>query len=74
MANKQSGFLRGDLIGLLIAAVLLGGLLIYGATTGQELPLWPSLLVIAVNLVSAGYVLLGIVRRKRQSSQSHTKL
>lgn len=68
LRNKQSGIIRGDIIGLLIAAVMLGGLLIYGSVSGQDLPLLPSLLVIGVNVVAAFYVFKAARKRKQDSS------
>jgi membrane protein implicated in regulation of membrane protease activity len=64
--NRQLGMVRGDFIGLLIAAVMLGGLLIYGSVTGQDLPLWPAMLVAAVNVVAAFYVYRAARKRKNK--------
>lgn len=61
MTVKKNGLMRGDLIGLLIGAVLLGGLLVYGALSEQALPLWPALMVVGVNLLAA----FNIIRRVR---------
>ncbi|OGB30460.1 MAG: hypothetical protein A3F78_14770 [Burkholderiales bacterium RIFCSPLOWO2_12_FULL_61_40] len=71
--RKQLGLIRGDLIGLLIGAVALGGLLFYGAISGQDLPFWPALLVVAVNIVSAIHVFLGVKKRKQQAQASGLK-
>ncbi len=38
---------------LLVGGLALAGLLFWGWKTGQELPLWPALLVAAVNLFGA---------------------
>lgn len=66
MLPKQYGFINASVITLLIAGLALGGLLAYGATSGQEIPLWPALLVTLVNLVAAGKLVLDIKKRKRQ--------
>jgi hypothetical protein len=38
---------------LLVGGLALAGLLLWGWRTGQELPLWPALLVAAVNVFGA---------------------
>ena len=45
----QRGAIRGDGITLLVAGAALGGLLIYSATSGYELPFWPAMAVIGVH-------------------------
>lgn len=70
MKNKQAGIIRGDIVGLLIAAVMLGSLLAYGALSGHDLPLWPSLLVIGVNVVSAAYAFNGARKRKQERNSA----
>lgn len=50
----QRGAIDGNGMALLIGGVALVGLLVYSAVSGYELPLWPALAVIAVNLVAAG--------------------
>jgi hypothetical protein len=54
--RKQHGFLNGSIIAMLIGGLALGGLLLYGSMTGQELPIWPAIAVGVVNLVAAGKV------------------
>lgn len=53
MANDKKPRFPLDLIGLLLGALMLGALLIYGAITKQPLPVLPALVVIAVNVVAA---------------------
>lgn len=52
---------------LVVGGLALAGLLLYGWTTGQELPVWPAVLVILVNLAAAGNLVLNI--RKKQLRQ-----
>lgn len=66
--NNKRGLLRGDILGLLLAAVLLGGLLLYGAISGMELPFWPSVMVILVNLFAAGRIVMRIHRQRQQNA------
>lgn len=68
MNRKQHGFINGGIIAMLIGGLALGGLLLYGSLTGQELPLWPAIAVGVVNLVAAGKILLD-VRKARKLQQ-----
>lgn len=54
LKHTQRGVMDGNGIALLIGGLALGGLLVYSAVSGYELPLWPALAVVAVNLVAAG--------------------
>lgn len=54
LPSLQRGTIKGDSITLLIAGVALVGLLVYASVSGVELPFWPSLAVVAVNLAAAG--------------------
>lgn len=51
--DTKNGVLSFDSMSLLVGALALAGLLFWGWTTGQELPLWPALLVAAVNVFGA---------------------
>ncbi len=66
MKHKQHGLIKGDVIGILIGGLALGGLLVYGAVSGQALPVWPALAVALVNVVAAGNVVWGIRKAKQQ--------
>lgn len=70
--NKKPAF-PADLIGLLIGALMLGGLLLYGATTQQPLPLLPALAVMAVNLFAAVRLLLNVRKRRAAQLQADKK-
>lgn len=63
---KQDGFINGSVIVLLIGGLMLGGLLVYGAKTGQELPFWPAIAVAVVNLVAAAKIVIDTKKARRQ--------
>ncbi|WP_210542805.1 hypothetical protein [Rhodoferax sp. PAMC 29310] len=65
MHHKQSGFINGGVITLLIGGLAIGGLLLYGSVTGQELPVWPAVVVGIVNLVAAGKVFMDVKKTKK---------
>ena len=62
----QRGALSGDLIALLVGAAALGGLFVYSAASGYELPLWPALAVTAVNLIAAGRLAWTVIKSKKR--------
>lgn len=64
--HMQRGALSGEGIALLIGGLVLGGLLVYSAVSGYELPFWPALAVIAVNLVAAGRMLWMKLKAKKR--------
>ena len=66
LKHKQHGLIKGDVIGILIGGLALGGLLVYGSISGQELPVWPAIAVALVNVVAAGNVFWGIRKAKQQ--------
>lgn len=65
MTHKQRGFISFATMTLLIGGLALIGLLLYGAQSGHELPLWPAIVVILVN-VFASYQM---VREARQAKR-----
>jgi hypothetical protein len=66
LKHKQHGLIKGDVIGILIGAIALGGVLVYGWVSEQPLPLWPAILVALVNLVAAANVFRGVMKAKKQ--------
>ena len=67
MADIIKGMLSFGSMTLLVGGLALAGLLFWGWTTGQELPLWPALLVAAVNVFGA--VKLVLETRARQAAR-----
>lgn len=65
MTHTQFGFIKGDMIGILIGGAALGGLLLYGSVTGQALPLWPAVIVGLVNVVAAANVVWTVKKAKK---------
>ncbi len=63
--HTQRGAIDGNGIALLIGGVALGGMLVYSAVSGYELPLWPALAVITVNLVAAGRMVWLKIKAKK---------
>ena len=53
MVDINKGVLSFGSMTLLVGGLALAGLLFWGWKTGQELPLWPALLVVAVNIFGA---------------------
>jgi hypothetical protein len=53
VVNIKTGVLSFGSMTLLVGGLALAGLLLWGWMTGQELPLWPALLVAAVNVFGA---------------------
>lgn len=68
MALKQfqKGRIGADGITLLVGGAALAGLLIYSAQSGYELPLWPALAVIAVNLTAAGRLVWAVIKTRQR--------
>lgn len=66
MNFRQDGFINGSVIVLLIGGLMLGGLLVYGAKSGQELPFWPAIAVALVNLVAAAKIVIDTKKARRQ--------
>jgi len=64
--HLQRGALNGGVIALLIGALALGALLVYSAVSGYELPFWPAIAVIAVNVVAAGRLAWTVIQAKKQ--------
>ena len=67
VADIIKGMLSFGSMTLLVGGLALAGLLFWGWTTGQELPLWPALLVAAVNVIGA--VKLVLETRAKQAAR-----
>jgi hypothetical protein len=70
--SRQNGFVNFGIMTLLIGGLALAGLLIYGAQSGHELPIWPALAVAVVNLVAAGKLIYD-TKKARQSQNKVEK-
>jgi hypothetical protein len=64
--QKQRGALQAGGITLLIGGAALAGWLIYSATSGYELPFWPAMAVIGVNLVAAGRLAWAAIQKRKE--------
>lgn len=64
--HLQRGAFNGGVIALLIGALALGALLIYSAVSGYELPFWPAMAVIAVNVAAAGRLAWTVIQAKKR--------
>lgn len=69
LIHKQCGFIKGDMIGILIGGVALGGLLLYGSVSGQALPLWPAVIVGLVNVLAAANVVWTVKKAKKAAQE-----
>lgn len=67
MVDIKKGVLSFGSMTLLVGGLALAGLLLWGWMTGQELPLWPALLVAAVNVFGA--IRLVMEARVRQTAR-----
>jgi hypothetical protein len=57
--------MNGGMLVILISGVLIGVMFIHSYSTGQELPVWPAVAVICVNLFGV-WKIIGEVRARRQ--------
>lgn len=69
MKAAQRGFLNGGMLVILIGGLMVGGLFIHSYATDQELPLWPAVAVIGVNLYGA-WKIFSETRARRQGRRS----
>lgn len=60
----KSGWFSFTSLSQVVGALALVGLLLYGWSTGQQLPLWPAVLVVGVNVVLAVRLVLEIKARR----------
>lgn len=69
MNIRQHGFVSFGIMTLLVGGCALAGLLLYGWRTGQELPLWPALAVVGVNVAAA--LKIAIDAKKARQRPAH---
>jgi hypothetical protein len=72
MVDINKGVLSFGSMTLLVGGLALAGLLLWGWKTGQELPLWPALLVAAVNVFGALKLVME-ARAKQAARQAAAK-
>lgn len=65
MKSSQRGVVNGGVLVVLIGGLMIGGLFIHSYSTEQELPLWPALAVIGVNLYGAWRIFSETRARRR---------
>lgn len=65
LIRHQIGAINYGVMIMLVAGLALAGLLFYGWQTGQELPVWPALAVMLVNVVAAGKLFVDAQRTRR---------
>jgi hypothetical protein len=64
MQYRDKNYLSFGVMTLIVGGLVLLALLLYGWQSGQDLPLWPALAVVAVNVVAA--IRLVLVRKRAQ--------
>lgn len=69
MVDINKGVLSFGSMTLIVGGLALAGLLFWGWQTGQALPLWPALLVAAVNVFGAVRLVIE-ARAKRAARQA----
>ena len=52
----------------------LGGLFIHSLSTGQDLPVWPAVAVILVNLIGAAKIVIGVRNAKKLRREQSGKV
>jgi membrane protein YqaA with SNARE-associated domain len=72
VVDIKKGVLSFGSMTLLVGGLALVGLLLWGWKTGQELPLWPALLVAAVNVFGA-FRLVMETRARQAARQAAAK-
>lgn len=75
MNCRQEGFINSGVLIILIGGLALGGLFIHSLSTGQDLPVWPAVAVILVNLIGAAKIVIGVrnARKLRQEQSGKVK-
>lgn len=68
VAERNKGIFSFGSMLLIVGALGLAGLLFWGWKTGQDLPLWPALAVVAVNLLGA-FKLLQATRARQAAAR-----
>lgn len=65
MSRRERGNASFGIMTLIVGALALVGLLVYGWRSGQDLPLWPALAVVLVNIVASAKIALDIKKARQ---------
>jgi len=71
---RQEGFINSGVLIILIGGLALGGLFIHSLSTGQDLPVWPAVAVILVNLIGAAKIVIGVRNAKKLRREQSGKV
>ncbi len=74
MNCRQEGFINSGVLIILIGSLALGGLFIHSLSTGQDLPVWPAVAVILVNLIGAAKIVIGVRNAKKLRQEQSGKV
>ena len=74
MNCRQEGFINSGVLIILIGGLALGGLFIHSLSTGQDLPVWPAVAVILVNLIGAANIVIGVRNAKKLRREQSGKV
>ena len=66
LSRKERGNASFGIMTLIVGALALVGLLVYGWRSGQELPVWPALAVVLVNVAAAIKIVLDLKKARQQ--------
>lgn len=65
MKSLQRGAIDPGMVITLISGLIIGGLFVHSYATGEELPIWPAIAVICVNLFGVWRTLKDVQARRR---------
>ena len=74
MNCRQEGFINSGVLIILIGGLALGGLFIHSLSTGQDLPVWPAVAVILVNLIGVANIVIGVRNAKKLRQEQSGKV
>lgn len=68
--RREKGFISFGAMTLLVGGCALAGLLAYSWKSGQDLPFWPAVAVILVNLVATAKLVLDTMQTRKRQRES----
>ena len=74
MNCRQGGFINSGVLIILIGGLALGGLFIHSLSSGEDLPVWPAVAVILVNLVGAAKIVIDVKNAKKLRQAQSEKM